>query len=167
MSEQYVLEPLADRKLPPMPNFRKFAGDPRDPKAFYPNDHVTGLPAAKPFGGVRFTTQERPSVPIDEPPEWITITHDMVEREHWIEKVNPSYVNRAKGPKHDPMREVHTLPQAEQLIFHMADGDHRYRVVHQPDKRFNDTGEIADVGGDPNTHVDWFYVAQLVKEGDV
>lgn len=119
--------------------------------------------ALYPFGGVGFTDDRGRNA--DEAPEAFTVPHDYPPHHHWFEPVNPSVVVRPAGPADQPFAKQHDFPQAEAFILHMADGDYRYRVVHQPDKYDDETGEPSMNAGDPTTHVDWFFVCEL--EGKV
>lgn len=98
----------------------------------------------------------------DSPPKHIRVPHNYAELHDWIELVGVKYINRPAGPKDQPMKNVHTLPQCKELIFHMADGDVRYKVVGQPDKYDLTTGKPTDAAGDPNTEVRWYFDADLI-----
>lgn len=145
--------------FPPGLRVRKLAGNPDDRGARYYPDHQDGLPSKRPWGGVVFVDELKRT--LDQPLEAFTVPHDYVDREHWIERVNPSFVNRPAGPADDPYRSVHTLPHADALLFHMGPGvTLRYRVVRQPDK-YDQAGQPTDTAGDPTASVDWFYVCEL------
>lgn len=134
------------------------------PNATVMPDSASGEPSLRGFAGVVFI--DRISKVQVDPPETFTVPHDYVDKHHWIEVVNPTAVVRAAGSAEKPYAKTHTFPHAEALVLHMADGDYRYRVVRQPDKYFDNGGAaVADVGGDPNTRVDWYYVVEL--EGKV
>lgn len=132
------------------------------PGATVHQDHATGEPSLRGRLGVVFADRSthRQS---DTVPERISVPHDYVDKHDWIEVVNPSAVVRPAGPADKPFAKTHTFPHADELVFHMAGGRVRYRVVHQPDKYDDETGEVAERAGDPTTHVDWFYVAELVE----
>lgn len=86
-----------------------------------------------PLAGVEF---------VGEPPDQATIPTKMVAKgvsEGWIERVNPSHIMRPAGPTQDVMESGHTgnphfFTHCDEIVFKMADGNYRYRVVHQPDK---------------------------------
>lgn len=111
----------------------------------------------RPLVGVRFSTTDRQAA---EAPDALALSTGYVESQPWIEVVNPSAVVAPAGPKDAPMAKTHLFPQAEALIFHMTDGDYRYRVVRQPGK-YNADGTVATTGGDPTAEVFWDYLVEL------
>lgn len=142
-------------------------------------DHLTGEPSLYPLLGVVWTDEYGRKTDLEgnpfPPQKQIRIPTDYVTREPWIELVGVKAVARPKGPASNPWREAHTFLQADEIVFHMLDGDgnpvdHRYRVVHQPDKydtadHVDGADEVpTDNAGDPSTHVDWFYDADLIEE---
>lgn len=82
--------------------------------------------------------------------------------EGWAELVNRSVVHRPGGPEDDPWRVTHTFVQAEEIVFHLADGDVKYRIVQNPDK-FPESKNDFDEGF--GGEVNWFYVVELVEGG--
>jgi hypothetical protein len=98
------------------------------------------------------------------PPPLISVSTSYVDVEPWIELVDPRPVHKPGGPLERPWATTHTFVHCDELVLHLADGDVRYRVVHQPDKYDDETGEPSDQPADPTTHVDWFYVAELVED---
>lgn len=143
--------------VPPGISVRIRADD--SPGATVHTDWDTGQPSLRGFGGVEFIDPVTKQ-PVDAPAA-MTIPHDYAEKHHWIELVNPTATVAPAGNAEQPYAKTHTFPNAEALLLHMADGDYRYRVVHQPGKYDDETGDIALRGGDPTTHVDWFYVVEL------
>lgn len=147
---------------------RKLAGEPGS--GVHLNDHVTGLPSLRPFIGASFLTGDR-HIMTAEPQQRIQVPTDYAEREPWIELVGVTFHGAPAGPASNPWARTHEFKHVEELVLHMVDGDYRYRVVHQPGKyvgavHVNDTEhEVSDAAGDPNTHVDWFYDADLIEEG--
>lgn len=95
-------------------------------------------------------------------PKQIRVPHSYAEDRDFIELVDVNYITRPAGTKQQPMKQVHTLPQAKELILHMESGDYRYKVVGQPDKYDLTTGKPSDAAGDPNTEVRWYFDADLV-----
>lgn len=118
----------------------------------------TGEPLPKEVAGV--------TLDMDKIPQMIRVPAKVTGREDWIEVVNARPVHKPAGPAEDPWRSTHTFIHADELILHLVDGDVRYRVVHQPDKYDDETGEPSDNAGDPTTHVDHFYDAVLVEDSD-
>lgn len=129
--------------------------DPVTGDAFWASP-TTGEPLPKATAGV--------ALEHDEPSPLIRIPAKYVGREDWIELVNARPVHKPAGPAEDPWRSTHTFVHCDELVLHLVDGDVRYRVVHQPDKYDDETGEPSDSPGDPTTHVDHFYDAELVTE---
>lgn len=115
----------------------------------------TGQPLPKEVDGV--------ALDMDEAPQLCRITSKYVGQAEFLELVNPRPVHKPAGPTEDPWRSTHTFVHADSVIFHLVDGDLEYRVVHQPDKYDDETGEPTDDAGDPTTHVDWFYDLELVR----
>jgi hypothetical protein len=101
-----------------------------------------------PLAGVRFDGEppERARVP--------TSTIDLGVAEGWVELEGEQVVHRPGGPPEAPYRVTHTFRHAEAIIFRFLDGEHRYRVVHQPDKYHDGP---AGTDADPTARVDWFY----------
>lgn len=88
-----------------------------------------------------------------EPPEAArvpTSTIDLGVAEGWVELEGEHVVHRPGGPPEAPYRVTHSFRQADVIIFRFLDGDHRYRVVHQPDK-YSDG------------RVDWYYDIEREK----
>lgn len=148
---------------------RKLAGDPNHPDAVYHPDHITGLPSLRPFGGVSFIDGRGRNT--SEPQQKIQVPVDYVTREPWIEAVGLEPLVVPAGTAANPYSKTpHVFMQADEIILHMLDGDYRYQVVHQPGKyegaEHVDGAEhtATDVTGDPDTHVDWFYDADLIEE---
>lgn len=123
---------------------------------------ITGEARPLPLAGVTFADPST-GEPIDAP-ALIVVPHHYADREDWIELVNPQPIHKPGGPADNPWRQSHTFLHVDELVFHMVDGDYRYRVVHQPDKYDDETGEPTDNAGDPTTHVDWFYLAKLLDD---
>lgn len=116
----------------------------------------TGEPLPKEVAGVVFDMDAEPTV--------IALSTKYVGAEPWIELVNARPVFKPAGPPEDPWRGTHTFVHCDELVLHLADGDRRYAVTHQPDKYDDETGMPSDNAGDPTTHVDHFYVAELIEE---
>jgi hypothetical protein len=125
-------------------------------------DHVTGEPAKRPLLGVVFVDEVR-GRRTDRVPTHIRVPNDYVQREPWIEMVNPTAVVRNAGPANNPTAKLHTFVQADELVLHMLDGSYRYRVVGQPDK-YGADGEPSNAAGDPTTEVRWYFDADLIEE---
>lgn len=123
----------------------------------------TGEPSARGYGGAQFIDRVTHEA-VEAPPAFV-VPHDYIDRYPYFEVVGQTAVVRPAGPADKPYAKTHTFPHAEAFILHMIDGDYRYRVTHQPDKYDDETGEVAERAGDPTTHVDWFFVAEL--EGKV
>lgn len=153
---------------------RKFAGE----SGVIHTDHATGEPSKHPLAGVGFTDDQGRNADLEgnpiPAPKRLRLPSDYVMREPWIEIVNPRPVLKPSGPPSNPwggQQGPHNFVHIDEFVLHMVDGDYRYRVVHQPDKY--DTPEHVDgavetpcdTPGDPTTHVDWFYDADLI-EGD-
>lgn len=150
---------------------RKLAGEPGS--GVHHLDHITGQPALYPLAGVVFTDaqgrrEDLNRVPYP-PQRLIRVPTDYVQREPWIEVVGPKPAIANGGPKANPTAIMHTFIQADELVLHMLDGDYRYKVTHQPGKyvgaeHVDGEAHVAtDVAGDPNTHIDWFYDADLIE----
>jgi hypothetical protein len=149
-------------RLPPALRIRKVRGEPGLNARHYA-DHQDGEPSLHPWGGVTFIDESKRNV--DVPMDVFQVPHDFVEREHWIEPENPRVEVFPAGPADAPYSKTHSCPQADALLLHMAPGvTLRYRVVHNPGKYDNETGEPAKRAGDPTTHVDWFYVCEYDGE---
>ena len=82
--------------------------------------------------------------------------------EGWITREGERVVHRPGGPAEKPYAVTHTFVHADALVFHMVDGDVRYRVVEQPDK-YHSGPEGTDAPGDPTAEVRHFYT--LEREG--
>lgn len=86
-----------------------------------------------PLAGVRFE---------GEAPDQVSVPMDWVQRavaEGWAELVNQRAVVRPAGPTQDVLVSSHTgaphtFIQADEVIFHMIDGDYRYKITRNPDK---------------------------------
>lgn len=117
---------------------------------------TTGEPLPKQVAGVVFD--------MDAEPLTIALSSKYVGDEPWIELVGQTVVHRPAGPAENPWKGTHTFVHADEIILHLADGDRRYQVTHQPDKYDDETGLPSDDAGDPTTHVDHFYVAELIPE---
>lgn len=138
---------------------RKLAGEPGS--GVHHTDHITGEPSLRPLKGVVFTdTRGRTT---DRVPPKISVPHDYVAREPWIEFVNPRGVVKPAGPATNPFAKTHQFIHADEIVLHMLDGDHRYKVTHQPDK-YDAAGNPTDVAGDPTAEVHWYFEADLIKE---
>jgi hypothetical protein len=100
--------------------------------------------------------------PADAPEEIIVPMKYALKEEHpFLELVGAWPVFAPAGPRDNPWANTHTFVCADALVLHMLDGDYRYRVTHQPGKYDDETGEPSFNAGDPTTHVDWFYIAEL------
>ena len=97
----------------------------------------------------------------NEPPAQIRVPHNYAELHDWIEIVGLKYIIRPAGTKEQPMKNMHTFPQAKELVLDMASGKHRYKVVGQPDK-YDASGKPTDTTGDPTTEVRWYFDADLI-----
>lgn len=118
---------------------------------------VTGEPFPRPFNGV--------VLDMDEAPPRAVIGMSIVdEAGPFIERVNERPVFKPAGPPDKPWSQTHTFIHADELIFHLDSGTLRYRVVRQPDKYDDETGEPSDNAGDPTTHVVWTYELELIEE---
>jgi len=100
----------------------------------------------------------------DKPPKKAILSTSYVAQardEGWIEVRGEKIVHKPAGPAANPWANTHTFVQLDAIILKTVDGDVRYRVVHNPDKYDDETGEPTDNAGDPTTHVDWFYGLEL------
>lgn len=149
---------------------RKLAGEPGS--GVHHPDHITGEPALYPLAGVVFTDAQGRRTDLDgvayPAPKAIRVPTDYVQREPWIEIVNPRPTIANAGTTSNPTAKIHQFIEADELVLHMLDGDYRYTVVHQPGKysgadHVDGPHEATSAAGDPNTHVDWFYDADLVE----
>lgn len=114
-------------------------------------DPETGEPKPWPLAGVTIEGDVPDEVRLP------TSTVDAGRREGWIVVEGESVVHRAGGPPSNPWAITHTFRQADAITLKLADGDVRYRVVHQPDK-------YDDEAGPSGKRVDWFYDLALAKE---
>lgn len=152
-------EGLRVRKLAGQPGSGVVHTDPRD-----------GVPAKYPLAGVVFldvdghhTVDHLPDGDPVPAPKAIRLPADYVQREPWIELVNPTAVVRNGGSASNPTAKLHTFIHADEIVLHMLSGDFRYEVVHQPDK-YDASGAPTNAAGDPDTVVDWFYDADLIGD---
>lgn len=89
--------------------------------------------------------------------------------EGWAELEGESVVHRPGGPLNNRWAVTHTFVQADAIVFHLAGGDVRYKVMHQPDK-YVDSGTDStkmtdDKYADGDSRVDLFYGLKLDKGG--
>ena len=85
--------------------------------------------------------------------------------EGWATWVNHRTVHRPGGPENNPWSTTHTFHQADEVIFHMLEGDdgnmvkkdYMYKVTKQPDKTQNAAGDWE---------VDWSFELELVSVYD-
>lgn len=89
--------------------------------------------------------------------------------EGWAELEGEDVVHRPGGPLNNRWAVTHTMVQADAIVFHLMDGDVRYRVVHQPDKYVEsgtDSTKMTDQKyADGDSRVDFFYGLKLDKGG--
>lgn len=130
-----------------------------------------GSPLSKPFAGRRLVvadslTERETRYHDNTPPERFRMSMRYALDADWIELVNPRIVTKPSGPADNPTKtEPHNFRHADELVLHdvtLNGRPHRlrYRVVHQPDK-YDADGNPTDVAGDPTTHVDWYFDAEL------
>lgn len=86
-----------------------------------------------PMAGVRFEGEAPDTISV--PMSYI----DIAVAEGWVTRINERGVVRPAGPSQEVWASSHTgIPhtfiQADEVVFHMIDGDYRYKVVRQPDK---------------------------------
>lgn len=84
--------------------------------------------------------------------------------EGWVELVGSKPVHRPGGAPGNEWSVTHTFVHAKSVVLKTADGDVRYRVVHQPDKYAtsgDDDPVTDDVYEAGDTRVDWFYGLEL------
>jgi hypothetical protein len=149
---------------------RKLAGDDGIPrvKKFHPETGiaylahpVTGVPMSRPSAGAHFSDLDGHHV---DPPDAISLpTSYPALHPDVVELKGRRVVHRPGGPASAPWNVTHTFVHADELVFHMIDGDHRFRVVQQPDK-LDSGGNASDESGcgDPGHTVTWFYLAERV-----
>lgn len=89
--------------------------------------------------------------------------------EGWAELEGESVVHRPGGPPNKQWAVTHTFLQADAIVFHLMDGDVRYKVAHQPDKYVEsgtDSTKMTDQKyADGDSRVDYFYGLKLDKGG--
>lgn len=137
---------------------RKLAGEPGS--GLYHRDHITGEPAKYPLAGVQFVDTQ--GLRSDVVPKQITVPHDYVDREPWIELVGVTAAVRPAGPAENPWAKKHNFTHVEELILHTVHGDLRYKVVRQPDKYGADGQPINEAGVPADVY--WAYDADLIEE---
>lgn len=156
---------------------RKLAGEPGSGEHL--PDHKTGEMSLRPFIGAIFLDDMGRSTvdgvpngdPVPPPKRIGWIPMDYAQRESWVEIVGQRPVVAPAGTVANPYsKQPHVFLHADEIVLHMVSGDYRYRVVHQPGK-YEGAEHVpgaehtaTDVTGDPNTHVDWFYDADLIEE---
>lgn len=125
---------------------------------------VDGRPLPRPLVGVEWSFQH---APYDEPPKRIQVPYRYASSEPWIERTGQEVVHQAGGNAEDPWKVTHTFVHCDELVLHLLSGDYVYRVTHNPGKYDDETGDLCgpDRAGDPTTHVDHFYEAELVSSG--
>jgi hypothetical protein len=120
---------------------------------------ATGEPESWPLAGVQIE---------GDPPQLTSASTSFVANavaEGWIELVSERLEHRPGGPSNEPWRITHTFVHANALVIHTADGDVRYRVVHQPDKYAangdDSTTVTPEIYAAGETRVDHFYGLEL------
>lgn len=107
----------------------------------YVADAATGEPRPWPLLGVLIE---------GDVPQSVTVPHTTINKgrsEGWVELVNERVIHEPGGPADNLWAVTHTFEQADEVIFHLLDGDVRYRVIHNP-------GRYVDGEG---YRIDWFY----------
>jgi hypothetical protein len=122
---------------------------------------VTGEPLPRVFAGAHFSDLDGHHV---DPPEAISLPMSYpASHPDVVELKGRRVVHRPGGPASAPWNVTHTFIQADELVFHMVDGDHHFRVVQQPDKTDSDGNPSAEADcGDPTHQATWFYLAERV-----
>lgn len=89
--------------------------------------------------------------------------------EGWASLEGENVVHRPGGPLANRWAVTHTFVQADAIVFHLMDGDVRYKVTHQPDKYVasgtDSTKMTDDKYGDGDSRVDLFYGLKFDKGG--
>lgn len=90
--------------------------------------------------------------------------------EGWITLEGEEVVHRPGGPPDNVWAVTHTMVQAQEIVLHLASGDVRYKVVHQPDKYVAEGTDKTKVSDElyaaGQTRVDYFYGCKLVGKKD-
>lgn len=114
--------------------------------------------------GLRVRLSDAGLTVVGEPPAAARVPTSWVQRgtaEGWLAYENPRPVHRYGGPPGQEWQVTHTFIHADAVVLKCADGDLRYRVVHQPDKYADpgddDTPVTDEVYAAGATRVDWFY----------
>ncbi len=97
-----------------------------------------------------------------EAPETLLVQQKYARDASFIELVTATSKSVPAGTAADPYsKEPHVFVQCKELVFHMLDGDHRYRVLKNPGKYDSATNIEVDSAADPTTYVTWDYELKL------
>lgn len=126
-----------------------------DPETWDVKDESTWVESPWPLAGVAFE---------GEAPDKDSISMAFVSKaqaEGWVSLEGERVVHRPGGPPEAPWRVTHSFVQADAIVFHLFDGDVRYRVVENPDK-WPDEKNHRDEGF--GGEVRWYYEIEREAE---